>query len=66
MSAHFDKLCKYQVGDRFVDPDPRDFLKVLKIGGRGDIRGPRYYVTDDDKRSRWVSEAWLDDQARIE
>lgn len=65
MTAYFDKLCKYQIGDRFVDPDPRDFLKVLRISARGASGGPRYFVTDDDKRSRWVSEAWLNDQARM-
>ncbi len=66
MSAYFDAVCKYRRGDRFVDPDPRDFVKVLVVSGRGVVRGKAtYYVTDDDSRSRWVSEVWLDEQEKM-
>ena len=66
MSADFDAVCKHRRGDRFVDPDPRDVLKVLKVYGRGVVAGkPRYYVTDDDNHSRWVSEVWLDEQEKM-
>ena len=66
MSAVFDKICKNQRGDRFVDPDPRDFLQVLTICGRGSALGlPTYYVTDDDNHSRWVSERRLNELDKL-